>query len=138
MNAFLETYTRLQADNLHLLAEIYSPEIHFTDPAHELRGLQQLEEYFRNLYANITHIQFEFSHPHRVENEGYVQWRMTFSHPRIHKGKSVTVPGATFLQFDNNNKVCVHRDYFDLGAMIYQHLPVLGSAVKMVNRRLGR
>lgn len=138
MDAFLETYTRLQADNLHLLAEIYSPDIHFTDPAHELRGLQQLEEYFRNLYANITHIQFEFFHPHRVEDEGYVQWRMAFSHPRLHKGKHINVHGATFLQFAKNNKVYIHRDYFDLGAMLYQHLPILGPAVKMINRRLGK
>jgi len=138
MDAFIEIYTRLKSENLHLLKEIYSLDIHFTDPAHELRGLVQLEEYFRNLYANLISIHFEFLHPKRVGEQGYVQWLMTYAHPRLNGGRTISVPGATFLQFDASGKACVHRDYFDLGAMIYQHLPILAFAVRFINRRLGR
>ena len=138
MDAFLETYTRLKADNLHLLREIYTPEIHFIDPVHELRGLDELTKYFLHLYANITSIHFAFMHPQRVGEQGYVQWLMTYSHPRLNGGRLIKMPGATFLQFEKNGKVCIHRDYYDLGAMLYQHLPLLGPAVRFVNRRLGR
>lgn len=138
MNTFLETYQKLNADNLFLLAEIYTPEIHFIDPAHELRGLAEVEAYFLRLYANLTHINFNFFHPHRSVSEGYVQWQMTFSHPQILRGKHIVVPGTTFIKFDKRDKVFFHRDYFDLGAMLYQHLPLLGPTVKMINRRLGQ
>ncbi|WP_136806654.1 nuclear transport factor 2 family protein [Desulfosediminicola flagellatus] len=138
MDAFLETYKKLNAQHLNLLDDIYSSEIHFIDPVHELRGLTQLHKYFENLYANIHHIQFEFSHPQWMEKEGYVQWLMTFAHPRIHAGQRVTVPGTSFLKFDSANKVYFHRDYFDIGAMLYQHLPIIGPVVKMINRRLAQ
>jgi hypothetical protein len=43
----------------------------------------------------------------------------------------------SYLQFDKAGKVRYHRDYFDLGAMLYEHLPLLGSLVKTIKRRLG-
>jgi len=138
MDAFCETYNRLKAENLNLLNEIYSFDIHFTDPAHELRGLVQLKEYVRNLYANLSSIHFEYLHPQRVGNHGYVPWLMTYVHPRLNKGKPVSLPGATYLQFDASGKACVHSDYFDLGAMLYQHLPIFGPAVRIINKMVGQ
>ena len=50
---------------------------------------------------------------------------------------SVRVEGATRLQFDAWGKVCLHRDYFDLGAMLYEQLPLLGPVVRVIKGRLG-
>lgn len=138
MDTFLQTYNTLNKENLHLLANIYSNDIHFIDPAHEIRGLRPLEEYFRNLYENLTSINFGFQHPQQVGDEGYVQWLMTYSHPRLNRGKTVSLQGTTFLRFDGSGKACFHRDYFDLGAMLYQHLPILGRVVRLINGRLGQ
>jgi hypothetical protein len=33
--------------------------------------------------------------------------------------------------------VCLHRDYFDLGAMLYEQLPLLGAVVRTLKGRLG-
>ncbi len=62
---------------------------------------------------------------------------MTFSHPRLRGSAPVTVEGATRLEFDETGKVCLHRDYFDLGAMLYEQLPLLGSVVRTIKGRLG-
>ncbi len=35
------------------------------------------------------------------------------------------------------DKVYRHRDYFDAGAMLYEHLPVLGRVVSWLKRRVG-
>lgn len=137
MERFLELYNKLDADNIELIKEIYTEDIHFIDPAHEIRGLPKLCAYFKNLYANLNEVHFEFAHPLRTQCDGYVQWAMHMSHPRIKKGAEITVHGATFVKFTEQDLVYYHRDYFDLGAMLYQHLPVLGSIVTTINRRLG-
>ncbi len=62
---------------------------------------------------------------------------MNFSHPRLKGGKAIIVPGSTFLQFSTDGRACFHQDYFDLGTMLYQHLPIIGFMVKSINRRLG-
>ncbi len=138
MDNFLNTYQRLNRDNLALLSEIYRPEIIFVDPAHKIEGLTLLTEYFNNLYRNINHISFEFHNPLKVELSGYVQWTMTFSHPSIKKGQNISVEGATYVRFAEDGKVLFHRDHFDLGSMVYQHIPGLGRVIRTINRRLGK
>jgi hypothetical protein len=32
--------------------------------------------------------------------------------------------------------VYLHRDYFDAGALLYEHLPVLGTLIGWLKRRL--
>lgn len=136
MEHFLATYQQLNASRLDLLAEIYTEDIVFVDPAHEIRGLQQLTTYFAGLYANIKEIHFDFLEPMLVGNQGYVQWSMRFRHPRLNGGRAVSVPGATFLRFADSRYVEFHRDYFDLGALLYEHVPLLGGVVNALKRRM--
>ena len=137
MHAFLKIYRELNHDTLHLLDEIYDADIHFVDPVHELSGLEELRRYFGRLYGNIKSIDFDFFSPLRNGSEGYVHWEMRYSHPNIGRGRMIEVHGASYLRFTPADKVHYHRDFFDLGNMLYQHLPVLGPIIKTVNRRLG-
>jgi len=36
-----------------------------------------------------------------------------------------------------DNRVIRHHDLFDAGAMLYEHLPVMGWAIHKVKERLG-
>jgi len=140
MNAlddFLAVYHRLTADNLDLLERIYAADIEFCDPAHEIRGLDALRRYFAELYRNVDSIGFSFQRQHLIDSEAYLSWRMSLRHPKLARGRMIEVDGLSYLQFDDSGKVRYHRDYFDLGAMLYEHLPLLGSLIKSIKRRLG-
>ena len=137
MEHFLEVYQKLDRDSVELLDTIYTADITFRDPAHEISGLDNLRTYFRNLYQNVDQVQFSFVNPLRTNDEAYIQWQMKFAHPRLNKGKTIMVHGATYLQFTPDNMVHFHHDYFDLGAMLYEHIPILGQAIKSIKRRLG-
>jgi hypothetical protein len=137
MKDFLEVFNVLSSDNLHRLEEIYTSDIQFVDPAHEISGIDNLRDYFAKLYANVTSVNFDFHEVVSDGQSGYVQWDMHFVHPRLQGGQPITVPGASFLRFSDAGKVSYHRDYFDLGSMLYQHLPLIGSVVRAINRRLG-
>ena len=137
MKDFLEVFNALSSDNLHRLEEIYTSDIRFVDPAHEINGLDNLRDYFAKLYANVTSVNFDFHEEASIGHCGYVQWDMHFAHPRLKGGQTITVPGASYLRFSDSGKVSYHRDYFDLGSMLYQHLPILGRVVRSINRRLG-
>ncbi len=137
MKKFLDIYQRLDADTLHLLGEIYADNIHFTDPAHEIDGLDNLTTYFASLYENIISIEFLFDLPITAGYQSSIQWQMIFRHKKLAEGKQLSLDGASFIEFDEQGKVCQHRDYFDLGAMVYEHVPIVGSAVRMVKKRIG-
>lgn len=138
MDTFLEVYTKLNRDNLELLQEIYAEDIVFIDPAHEIIGLKKLSQYFSALYQNVSSLDFSFSSQLSGDNEACVQWDMNFSHPKLKKGNEITVPGITYLRFNRDGKVSHHHDYFDLGTMLYEHIPFLGTIVVNIKRRLGQ
>lgn len=138
MQSFLQTYQNLHYDNLDTLENIYAETIRFIDPAHEIKGLDNLTSYFSTLYQHLESISFSFHHAIESTNEAYVQWNMTFRHRKFAGAEPITVTGATFLQFNDQGKVVFHRDYFDLGAMVYEHIPLLGRIIASVKRRLGQ
>ncbi|MBW6508769.1 MAG: hypothetical protein K0A94_04400, partial [Desulfuromonadales bacterium] len=62
-------------------------------------------------------------------------WVMHLRHPRLNRGAEVEVPGISYLHIAADGRVDEHRDYFDLGALLYERLPLLGPLVRAVKRR---
>lgn len=78
MSAFLHDFaarfTALNKDNLDLLGELYSDDLLFRDPLHEVHGLTAVRRYFAELYANVEALHFEFHGFDQVaEGEGYLR-----------------------------------------------------------------
>lgn len=134
---FIGLYQQLDKQQLHRLPEVYAEQVVFTDPAHRIEGLAALGDYFAALYQRLAYCRFIITSQQQQGSQAWLGWTMTFSHPRLRGGEPVTVEGATHLEFDEAGKVCQHRDYFDLGAMLYEQLPLLGPVVRTIKMRLG-
>ncbi|MND95069.1 SnoaL-like domain protein [compost metagenome] len=134
--AFARRFAALDKDNLERLGELYSTDVLFVDPLHEICGLAALERYFAALYADVQELGFEFHGCDEVhEGEGYLRWTMSYRHPRLAGGRPIQVEGCSHLLW-RDGRVYRHRDYFDAGALLYEHLPVFGRAIAWLKRRL--
>lgn len=135
LQRFSRAFTSLNKDNLDQLAVIYSEDIEFTDPLHTVHGLIELRRYFTELYAQVSELHFDFHGYDRLgPGQGYLRWTMTYRHPRLAHGKPIEVEGCSHLRW--SEKVFYHRDYFDAGALLYEHLPVFGALIRWLKRRL--
>jgi hypothetical protein len=137
LDTFLNTFNQLDKTSLNLLDTLYHPDICFIDPAHTLNGLPALKQYFFSLYENVESIRFTFDVRMQSGGQAFVTWTMEISHPRLAKGLPVAVQGCSCLTFAPDGRVIRHQDYFDLGAMIYEHLPLVGGLIRTVKKRLG-
>jgi hypothetical protein len=133
---FTQLYQELNKDNLELLGDLYSEEITFIDPLNRIEGLDDLTNYFADLYENVSSISFDFIEIKSFENSHFVTWNMTLAHTKLNRGKSYIVPGVTHLQTDENEKINYHRDYFDAGKMLYEQIPVIGTIITWIKRKL--
>lgn len=88
------------------------------------------------MYSNVNSCNFEILSADQVEQRGYIRWLMLLSHPKLSAGKEIQVEGLTFIEFADG-KVIHHKDYFDLGAMLYERLPVLGKIITTIKQKLG-
>ncbi|MEM9103432.1 MAG: nuclear transport factor 2 family protein [Pseudomonadota bacterium] len=135
VSEFKQVYSQLNFDTLDLLKSVYDKKIIFEDPLHHIEGLEQLRSYFEHMYQRVEHIQFDYQNEVIEENKATIIWAMHFKHPRIKKGRQVSVNGCTYLQFED--KVSYHRDYFDLGQMLYENITLIGPVISSIRKRAG-
>lgn len=139
MSSFLQSFARrfaaLDATSLHRLDELYSQNIRFQDPLHRVDGLADLRRYFAGLYANVQELRYDFHGFDEVApGQGYLRWILHYRHPRLAGGALVSVEGCSHLRW--GERVEFHRDYFDAGALLYERLPLMGSVIRWLKRRL--
>lgn len=140
LQRFLDAYQNLPETGLDVLDAVYDPAVVFIDPFHQVNGLPALKRYLAATYSNAREVRFVFDTPLAEEGAACVPWVLHFRHPRLRGGAGIEVPGISHLRWRENSavagRVCWHRDYYDAGALLYEHVPVLGAAVRWFKRRL--
>ncbi|MBA6337408.1 MULTISPECIES: nuclear transport factor 2 family protein [unclassified Colwellia] len=137
LNNFVNVYQTLSTDNLDLLSKIYHRDVIFIDPIHELKGFDNLFEYFQNLYQNLSTCDFVITNIIAEKDQAAIYWTMSYQHPKLNKGKLITVIGHSHIK-GYEDKVIYHRDYLDLGSMLYEQLPVLGKLIKLIKQKAAK
>lgn len=126
-----ENYMQLNAAKI---SAIYSDAIIFKDPVHEIQGLNRLQDYFAKVSVNLTHCHFVFIDELVTDECAHITWEMHFQHPKIKANKPTMLRGMSFIRFDE--KITYHEDSYDLGAMLYDNLPIIGNMTQWIKRRL--
>lgn len=137
LHNFVDIYQTLATDNLDLLSIIYHENVVFTDPMHQVQGFDNLKQYFKNLYQNLTSCNFVINHVILSADEAAIYWTMSYQHPKLNYGQRVTVDGHSHIK-GAEDKVIYHRDYLDLGAMLYEQLPVFGKLTRWIKAKAAK
>ena len=137
LERFKTLYKQLNRDTISqsLISDCYADNVLFADPLHRIEGIEALTDYFVAMYSNVEHIDFNFTDSWHNHDHSMLRWNMSFRHPRIKGGNTVIVEGCTELRWEND-KIATHHDFFDAGAMLYEHLPVLGWAIRKLKERI--
>lgn len=134
LSNFVSVYQTLSTENLDLLAKIYHPNVTFIDPMHQVEGFDDLSDYFKRLYENLSSCEFVIDNVITENDQAAIYWKMSYQHAKLNKGKIVTVFGHSHIKGEQN-KVIYHRDYLDLGAMLYEQLPFFGKLTKWIKAK---
>ena len=134
LSNFVKVYQTLSTDNLDLLSLIYHQEVIFIDPIHEIEGFDNLSTYFTSLYQNLSSCEFVINNVISQGNQAAIYWTMSYQHPKLNGGNVVKVMGSSNIK-GHEDKVIYHRDYLDLGAMLYEQLPVLNKLIRFIKKK---
>ena len=151
LNNFQKFYSRLSLNDLPLLREIYSDDGVLIDPVGRHQGLAQVTAYFTHLLANNDHCEFTIHSIGKIDHQNSqetalhdpkmvaelyaVTWTMKFATPALQRGRLLHVDGMSQLTVIDD-KITHHHDFYDLGQMVYEHIPLLGSLIKKIKGRL--
>ncbi len=130
----MEFYRDFSKDSLSDIDEVYMQDVEFVDPVHALRGSLALKSYLRRMAENMLHYEMEYLEVIESEDSAHLSWEMTFVHKRLNKGRPVKVKGMSLIKL--TSKVYYHEDCYDLGALVYENVPVLGRFIRMLKLRM--
>lgn len=134
IDLFKHSYQNMLQMDLSQLDHLYADNIIFKDPVHEIKGLVMLQDYMANISSTVLECRFEYLGELLSSSDAYIKWNMHFRHPKLAAGKLLTVRGVSQLMFEK--KIHYHEDFYDLGAMLYEHVPVVGGMTRWLKRRL--
>lgn len=115
--------------------QFYHEDVHFADPVEEIRGRGDMKKYYAHMYQNVKEVKFDFREMVTQGDTVVGVWVMTLRTDSLNEGKAFQLEGNSLIRF-KDGKAIYHRDYFDMGAMVYERIPVIGWMVRKVKSKL--
>lgn len=131
---FEYTFQNLNKDSMDLVDQFYHADAEFFDPVGSVKGSKKIRTYYENMYQNAKSVSFDFSNFIESGDTIVGIWKMTLVTDKLNGGEPIIVDGNSVVRF-KDGKAIYHRDYFDMGAFVYENIPVLGFIVKKIKER---
>jgi len=131
IRTFFEGLTPAGLDDLD---GIYAEGARFRDPFNEVVGIPAIRRIFADMFEQAPDARFTV---HEVVGAApllYVRWGFTFTPGRAKAPWAVE--GVSRLALGEDGRVIDHIDYWDPAAGIYERLPLLGTVLRWLRRRL--
>lgn len=129
-------FEKLDKNSLNLVTEFYHADVDFIDPVGKIKGAQGIKNYYQGMYKNVKSIRFDFDHIYESGNTVIGVWTMTLETDKLNGGEAFKVEGNSVVTFDKDGKAIYHRDYFDMGAFVYERIPVIGYIIKKLRQNM--
>lgn len=126
---FFEHLTRA---DLARVAEIYRDDASFKDPFNEVNGAAAIARIFEHMFDTLDAPRFVVHAAVAQGAQCFLTWDFVF----VRAGGELVVRGASHLRLAADGRIAMHRDYWDAAEELYEKLPVLGSLMRWVKRRI--
>lgn len=135
---FVDLYTGLNQSNWREAAEaLYAERFYFNDTLHTITHRDNLIKYFESIRAADSSIAVQVEDVIQKGADVYVRWSMQTQFSITGSGLiSTDSIGISLLRFNSQGKIVFHQDFWDNTQGFYRHLPVTGSALGFIQRRM--
>lgn len=141
LQAVVDFYEHLQASDLARIADLYTEDAQFKDPFNEVQGIPAIAQIFTHMFDKLQAPRFVITQQVQQGVQCFVTWDFIFGLQGVNADQSMTIRGASHLVLREDAgqwRVAVHRDYWDAAEELYEKLPVLGSLMRWLKRRVNR
>jgi len=136
MSSVHEQYRRyledLSSATLGDLETYVTADVRFKDPFNDVRGVDAMRRIFQHMFENVQDVKFLAQD---MASEGpmcFISWRFEGKL----RGNPWAFDGASIIRFAEDGRVTEHIDHWDAGGDFYGRLPIIGSLLAFLRRRL--
>lgn len=135
MQALITFYETLTSQSLDQISDIYDECAWFKDPFNQVQGVAGIKRIFTHMFATVGQPQFVVDTAFSAGEQAFLAWQFSFRRSG-RTSQAIVVRGASHVVFNQQGKVCSHRDYWDAAEELYEKLPVLGAVMRLLRNKL--
>jgi hypothetical protein len=131
---FANLYGDLSVPNVtQRVREVYAADAWFNDTIATEVGIDAIEKYLLQTAEGAEKVQARINDVAVSGADVYVRWTMEIRTKNLAGGQPIVTEGMSQLRFDRDGRIILHQDFWNPATGIYQHLPLLGPAIRFVN-----
>ena len=132
---FIRRFETLTPESVDQLAALYSNDAYFKDPFNEVRGHSAITGIFGHMFKQVDKPRFVVKNRIVRDDQAFIVWDFTFQ-TKGSRTAGQCIHGSSYLCFDPDGRVNYHRDYWDAAEELYEKVPLLGSLMRFLKRRV--
>jgi hypothetical protein len=134
VGGFAGLYGDLSVPNVTANArKVYALDAWFNDTIATEVGIDAIEKYLLKTAEGAEIVSAKVNDIAVSGSDCYVRWTMEIRTKNLAGGQPIITEGVSQLRFDDEGRIVLHQDFWNPATGIYQHLPLLGPAIRFVN-----
>lgn len=120
------------ADAAALADALYADHLYFSDTLLTSEDKPQVVRHLHRMHEATSTLTVTVLDTQQDGADFYVVWRMTAEFTPVRSTITGYSIGITHLRFDADGRIVLQQDFWDASAGFYEHIPVLGSAIRSI------
>ena len=130
LNELIDWCSSLTLETIPQLSASYHEQASFRDPFNKVRGQREITAIFVHMFEVTQQPLFHITSAQREGVVVWVSWTFDF---KLY-GRRISIDGVTRLDFADDGRVLVHRDYWDALGLLAE-LPLVGVNLGFIRRK---
>jgi hypothetical protein len=132
---FIHFFETLSQENVGSLFDLYTADAFFKDPFNEVHGHTAIIKILEHMFAQVDEPRFIVTRSILQGEDAFIIWDFLFR-SKDYGHTAQRIHGTSHLRFGPDHKVNYHRDYWDTAEELYEKIPLLGSVMRFLKRKV--
>jgi len=128
-------FETLTPESVSTLKDYYSETARFKDPFNEVVGVPAIQKIFEHMFVSLEKPHFVITGQVIEGDQAFLTWEFRFRFKRFDTQTDQVVLGTSHLVLDAQQRISMHRDYWDVAEELYEKLPWLGGLMRWLKKK---
>jgi steroid delta-isomerase len=129
-------YEHLRQEDVGRFELYYRHDACFRDPFNNVSSIDGIKRIFSHMFLQVKDPSFRVTKVIIGEGDAILFWTFHFRFKTVGCKKTQSLEGVSHLEFDDEGRVILHRDYWDAAEELYGRLPVIGTLMRGLQRMI--
>jgi hypothetical protein len=128
-------FETLSPERVGEIKTFYAESARFKDPFNAVEGHAAIEKIFHHMYRSLTQPRFVITGQVVDGDQAFLSWEFRFKFKRFDTHTEQVILGTSHLVLDAQQRIRLHRDYWDAAEELYEKLPWVGALMRWLKKQ---